>query len=288
MGTMSHSTRQYVPDAKPFLKWAGGKSRLIPKYQPYLPPRDEIAHYFEPFIGSAALFFHLQPARARLSDCNRKLIEVFEVVRDDVDALIEALQPHKNEKGYYYRVRAQEPADLSKVERAARIIYMNRTCYNGLYRENQKGEFNVPFGRYKNPTICDEERLHAASTALRGVELCAGDFTEAVAGAGAGDFVYFDPPYVPLNATSSFTSYSRFGFDESDHRRLADTFHALGERGCRVMLSNSSAPLVYELYEGHDYRLLPIKARRNINSKADKRGPVKELLILNYEPGRAG
>lgn len=288
MGTMSRSARRYVPEAKPFLKWAGGKSRLVPKYKPHLPPRDEIGCYFEPFIGSAALFFHLQPARARLSDRNPKLIELFQVVRDDVDRLIEALQPHKNEKSYYYQVRAQDPSTLSKVARAARIIYMNRTCYNGLYRENQKGEFNVPFGRYKNPTICDEERLQAASAALQGVELCAGDFAEAVAGAGPGDFVYFDPPYVPLNATSSFTSYSRFGFDESDHRRLAATVHTLTERGCRVMLSNSSAPLVYELYEGHGYRLLPIQARRNINSKADKRGPVTELLILNYEPGSAG
>lgn len=288
MGTMSHPTRHYVPDAKPFLKWAGGKSRLISKYEPYLPARAEIGRYFEPFIGSAALFFHLQPRWARLSDCNRKLIEVFEVVRDDVDALIEALQPHKNEKSYYYRVREQDPADLSKVARAARIIYMNRTCYNGLYRENQKGEFNVPFGRYKNPTICDEARLYAASAALQGVELCAGDFADAVAEAGTGDFVYFDPPYVPLNATSSFTSYSRFGFDEADHHRLAETIHDLGERGCRVMLSNSSAPLVYELYEDRGYELHPIKARRNINSKANKRGPVTELLILNYAPDAAG
>jgi DNA adenine methylase len=288
MGTMSHSVRRHVPDAKPFLKWAGGKSRLIPKYQTYLPAREAIKRYFEPFIGSAALFFHLQPARACLSDCNRKLIEVFEVVRDDVNGLIEALQPHRNEKDYYYRVRAQNPADMDKAARAARIIYMNRTCYNGLYRENQQGEFNVPFGRYKNPTICDEDRLHAASAALQGVDLCATDFAEAVAGAGAGDFVYFDPPYVPLNATSSFTSYSRFGFDESDHRRLAETVHALTKRGCRVMLSNSSAPLVYELYEGHGYQLMPIQARRNINSKANKRGPVTELLILNYEPGAGG
>lgn len=288
MGIMSLSTRQYVPDARPFLKWAGGKSRLIPKYEPHLPPQEAINRYFEPFIGSAALFFHLQPARARLSDCNRKLVEVFEVVRDQVEALIEALQPHENEKAYYYEVRAQNPRELSKVERAARIIYMNRTCYNGLYRENQKGEFNVPFGRYKNPTICDVERLHAASAALQGVELCAGDFADAVAEAGPGDFVYFDPPYVPLNATSSFTSYSRFGFDEEDHRRLAATFHDLSERGCHVMLSNSSAPLVYELYQGRGYQLYPIQARRNINSKADKRGPVKELLIVNYESTPAG
>lgn len=273
-----------VPDARPFLKWAGGKSRLIADYEPYLPPAETIRHYFEPFIGSAALFFHLQPARARLADCNRKLVEVYEVVRDEVDDLIAALQPHKNEKKYYYRIRSQDPRSLDKVERAARIIYMNKTCYNGLYRENQQGEFNVPFGRYKHPRICDEPRLRAASRALQDVELCAGDFADAVAGAGEGDFVYFDPPYVPLNATSNFTSYSRFGFDDYDHRRLSQTIANLTARGCRVMLSNSAAPLVYELYDRAEYTLHEIEARRNINSKANCRGPVTELLILNYQP----
>ena len=159
---------------------------------------------------------------------------------------------------------------------------MNKTCYNGLYRENQKGQFNVPFGRYKRPKICDEPRLHAASQALQGVTLCDADFAEAIRDAGQGDFVYFDPPYVPLNATSSFTGYSRYGFDDEDHCRLAQAFHELTERGCRVMLSNSSAPLVYELYEGHGYRLEEVQARRNINSKGHKRGPVTELLIMNY------
>ena len=280
---MTDSTPPRVAGARPFLKWAGGKSRLISQYEPYLPDRDGVLRYYEPFIGSAALFFHLQPHDARLSDCNKKLIEVYEVVRDDVEALIEALQPHKNEKGYYYDVRAQDPADLTKVERAARLIYMNKTCYNGLYRENQKGEFNVPFGRYKRPKICDRPRLRAASKALQGVHLAAVDFEEAVADAGKGDFIYFDPPYVPLNATSSFTSYSRFGFDEADHRRLAAAYRELHERGCRVMLSNSSAPLVYDLYETPEYQLIPVQASRSINSKADQRGPVTELLIVNYE-----
>ena len=280
---MTDSTPSRVANARPFLKWAGGKSRLISQYEEYLPPMDDVRRYYEPFIGSAALFFHLQPPVAYLSDRNRKLIETYEVVRDDVEALIEALQPHKNEKEYYYEVRAQDPADLTKIERAARLIYMNKTCYNGLYRENQKGEFNVPFGRYKRPKICDKPRLRAASKALQGVHLEAVDFEEAVAEAGEGDFVYFDPPYVPLNATSSFTSYSRFGFDEADHRRLAATYRALHDRGCRVMLSNSSAPLVRELYECPEFHLKPIQASRSINSKADKRGPVTELLILNYD-----
>ena len=286
MGRMTDSTPSRVATARPFLKWAGGKSRLISQYKEYLPEASAIKRYYEPFIGSAALFFHMQPPLAHLSDRNWKLVEVFEVVRDDVEALIEALRPHKNEEAYYYEVRAQDPAHLTKVERAARIIYMNKTCYNGLYRENQKGEFNVPFGRYKRPKICDKPRLRAASKALQGVYLDAVDFEDAVTDAGEGDFVYFDPPYVPLNATSSFTSYSRFGFDEADHRRLAAACRYLHNRGCRVMLSNSSAPLVYELYESPEFRLIPVQASRSINSKADKRGPVTELLILNYDTER--
>jgi len=279
---MPSSSRSFIPGAAPFLKWAGGKSRLIPKYAPYLPSRDDIRRYYEPFIGSAALFFHLQPSQARLSDYNWKLVETYQIVRDRLDELIAALQPHRNEKDYYYRVRSQNPKKLSPVQRAARLIYMNKTCYNGLYRENKKGQFNVPFGRYKRPKICDRERLRAASGALQGIELCDADFAKAICDAGPGDFVYFDPPYVPLNATSSFTSYSRFGFDDEDHRRLAQIYHELTARGCRVMLSNSSAPLVSDLYEGHGYHIVEVQARRNINSKGHKRGPVTELLIMNY------
>lgn len=279
---MPSSSRPLVPNAAPFLKWAGGKSRLITKYEPYLPSRDDIRRYYEPFIGSAALYFHLQPQEAQLSDYNWKLVETYKVVRDQPDDLIAALKPHRNEKKYYYKIRSQNPTRLSPVQRAARLIYMNKTCYNGLYRENQKGQFNVPFGRYKRPKICDEQRLHAASRALQGVVLCDADFAEAIHDAREGDFVYLDPPYVPLNATSSFTSYSRYGFDDEDHCRLAQAFHELTERGCRAMLSNSSAPLVYELYEGQGYEIKEVQARRNINSKGHKRGPVIELLIMNY------
>jgi DNA adenine methylase len=268
----------------PFLKWAGGKQRLLGQYQPFLPARAEVGCYFEPFIGSAALFFHWQPEQAILSDRNEKLIELYCLVRDDVDGVIEALQPHRNEADYYYQIRAQEPGQLPAVQRAARLIYLNKTCYNGLYRENSRGEFNVPFGRYKNPTICDEARLRAASQALRSVELVAADFEEVVTQARAGDFLYFDPPYAPLNATSSFTSYNRYGFTAEDQKRLAATVKRLDARGCQVMVSNSSAPLIYKLYAGNGYHIQAIQARRNINSKADRRGPVRELLITNYPP----
>ena len=275
--------RTPVAQAAPFLKWAGGKKSLLPQYEPFLPAAGDINHYYEPFIGSAALYFHLQPANATLSDINSKLIEVYQSVQKRVTRVIAALKQHKNEEAYYYHVRGLNPNELTSAARAARIIFLNKTCYNGLYRENSKGEFNVPFGRYKNPKICDEPRLRQASHALQGVRLRTIDFARAVRQAEAGDFVYLDPPYAPLSATSSFTSYSRHGFDVADQQRLADLFRTLTDRGCRAMVSNSSAPLIYDLYDDPRYRIVDIQARRAINSKADKRGPVKELLILNYQ-----
>lgn len=279
---MADHAPEYVADARPILKWAGGKRRLLSQYEEHFPPLAQVGHYYEPFIGGAAVFFHLQPSPATLSDRNRNLIEVYRAVREDVDAVVAALQEHYNDEAYYYQVRATDPETLTLPQRAARLIFLNRTCYNGLYRENKKGEFNVPYGRYKNPTICQEERLRKAAVVLRRATLRAADFAEVVDAAAAGDFVYFDPPYVPLSATSNFTSYDRRGFAAADQRRLADAIAALTRRNVRVMLSNSSAKAVYDLYEGAGYRLIPIQARRNINSKADKRGPVQELLILNY------
>lgn len=273
----------YVNSILPFLKWAGGKQRLLVQYKPYFPPAGTIGHYFEPFIGSAAVFFHQQYPQATLADQNGKLIEVYRSVRDDLDQVLLALNLHRNEADYYYIIRALDPADLTAAERAARLIYLNKTCYNGLYRENSRGEFNVPFGRYKNPKICDEVRLRAASAVLQGVDLQVADFSDAVETAVAGDFVYFDPPYVPLSATSNFTNYNKRGFSREDQERLAKTVAELTDRGVKVMLSNSSAPLVYDLYGRSPYRIIDIRARRNINSNASRRGPVKELLILNYE-----
>jgi DNA adenine methylase len=278
---MAPSPPPFIEKARPFLKWAGGKSQLIGQYSPYFPKRGKIRRYYEPFVGSAAVFVHLQPSGACLADVNEKLVEIYEVVQKDVEALIDALRGYQNDEDEFYRIRAQKPEELGKVERAARMIYLNRTCYNGLYRENRSGEFNVPFGRYNNPTICNPTRLRRASEALAGTTLQNADFEEVVERASSGDLVYFDPPYVPLNATSNFTSYNRHGFSADDQRRLADTFHGLASRGCSVMLSNSSAPLVYDLYDGKGYRLLEMKARRSINSRADSRGIVTELLILS-------
>ena len=278
------TTFTYVENAAPFLKWAGGKSRLLKQYSPYFPPRNEIRHYYEPFIGGAAVFFYLQPQETTLSDINKKLVDVYRIVQQDVEGLIRLLKEQKNEKEYFYRIRALDPADLSPQEQAARLIFLNKTCYNGLYRENRGGRFNVPFGRYKNPKICDEQRLRTASTVLQGVNLQEADFDQAVSNAIPGDFIYLDPPYAPLSATSNFTSYNRYNFLIADQRRLADTFHDLTARGCDVMLSNSNAPIIYELYGDRGYHLIEVKSRRNINSKADRRGLVTELLILNYDP----
>lgn len=271
-----------IDGARPFLKWAGGKSRLLKQYGPYFPEREGIQRYYEPFIGSGAVYFHLQPKNAVLADINEKLIEVYQVVQQDVESLIDILGKYRNEEEQFYRVRAQNPIELDRVKRAARLIYLNKTCYNGLYRENKKGEFNVPFGRYKNPAICDPSRLRTASRALQGVQLKDNDYDDVVVSAAPGDFVYFDPPYAPLNSTSNFTSYNRHGFDINAQKRLADTFDRLTAERCSVMLSNSDTPLIRELYGEKGYRLIEIQARRFINSKADRRGPVTELLILNY------
>ncbi|MFO7678422.1 MAG: Dam family site-specific DNA-(adenine-N6)-methyltransferase, partial [Chloroflexota bacterium] len=177
----------------PFLKWAGGKQRLIAQYEPYLPPLPAIGRYYEPFIGGAAIFFHWQPPAATLADRNERLVDVYRAVQQDVDAVIEALRPHRNEEAYFYAVRAQDETTLTLAERAARLIYLNKTCYNGLFRENSKGQFNAPFGRYAKPVICNEPRLRAAAAALQRVDLAAGDFEDVVETAVAGDFIYCDP-----------------------------------------------------------------------------------------------
>jgi DNA adenine methylase len=279
---MTPNTTNTIDGARPFLKWAGGKSQLLKQYGPYFPEREGIQCYFEPFLGSGAVFFHLQPRKAVLADINEKLVETYQVVQQDVESLIDILGQYRNEEEEFYRVRAQNPVELDMIERAARLIYLNKTCYNGLYRENKKGEFNVPFGRYKNPAICNPLRLRTASKALDEVHLKNSDYDEVVDSATPGDFVYFDPPYVPLSATSNFTSYNRHGFGMDDQKCLADTFDRLTSERCAVMLSNSNTPQVRELYGGKGYRLIEVEARRFINSKAARRGPVTELLILNY------
>ncbi len=268
--------------AGPIVKWAGGKKSLLQQYQPHFPPKGNYNRYFEPFLGGGAIFFYLQPAQSFLFDLNSELIELYQVVRDNVEDLIGALKKHRNEEAYFYRIRAIDPAELTPVEQAARFIFLNRTCYNGLYRVNRRGQFNVPFGRYDNPTICAETKLRAASMALRNAQLKVADFSHVLELAQAGDLVYFDPPYEPLSPTSNFTSYTSNGFSSEEQRRLAGVFRELDDRGCLLMLSNSTAGLIHELYTG--FQLHEISARRAINSKAERRGLVKELLVTNFPP----
>jgi len=268
--------------ASPILKWAGGKSALLSQFTRYFPNAECYERYFEPFVGGAAVFFHLQPPQSFLFDLNIHLIEVYTIIREQVDDLIEALRVHFNDRDYFYWVRAQNPMDLSPVQRAARFIFLNRTCYNGLYRVNRQDQFNVPFGKYKNPLICDEAGLRTVSAALQNTHLQVADFEIVLKLAKPHDLIYFDPPYEPLSRTSSFTSYTSSGFTQFDQSRLAETYQILNERGCLLMLSNSSAPLIYELYQ--NFHIHEISARRAINSNPNGRGIIRELLVTNFPP----
>jgi DNA adenine methylase len=260
---------------RPFLKWAGGKRQLLERLRARVPKSYE--HYFEPFLGGGALFFALRPARGVLSDVNRELIDCYTAVRDDVAGLVRALRERRYDENHYYKVRDAEPSKLPLIERAARTIFLNKTGFNGLYRVNRSGKFNVPFGRYAKPAICDEENLRACSAALAGVELVAADFAAVAVRATAGDFVYFDPPYVPLSRTAAFTAYAPGGFDFDAQSRLAAFFGELAHRGVAVLLSNSDVPELRKLYAA--YRIDTIEATRVINCKATRRGPVRELLV---------
>ncbi len=272
------NSTQMVHKASPIVKWAGGKGQLLPQLEPLFPVK--FTGYFEPFLGGGAVFFHLQPPRVVISDINQELINAHIVVRDSVEELIANLSRHVYDKEYYYEVRAQDPVTMSSVERAARLIFLNRTCFNGLYRVNQKGKFNVPFGRYDNPIICDAGKLRATHEALQGAEILAEDFGAVLQLAGKQDFLYLDPPYHPLNETANFTNYTQGGFGEDDQRRLAKVLANLDSLGCRWLLSNSDTPLIWELYRGLNIKRL--EARRAINSKVEKRGVIGELAIRNY------
>ena len=264
---------------RPFLKWAGGKGQLIQQYNQYFPK--QFSAYYEPFLGGGAVFFHLLPARSHLMDINAELVNVYGCVRDHVEALVDCLKVHRDRHcaDYYYQIRASIHG--SPLERAARLIYLNKTCFNGLYRENSKGLFNVPIGSYKKPTICDAELLYATSTALRSTVIEEGSFETVLSYATSShDFVYFDPPYHPLSATSKFTSYNRYAFTEDDQIRLRDTIVTLAKRGVKVMLSNSDCPFIRDLYQ--DFEMHTIVASRAINSNAAKRGKITEVLVTSY------
>lgn len=270
---------------RPFLKWAGGKGQLLGELMARVDSAGQYGRYHEPFVGGGALFFEMVRTgrlrgNATLSDGNPNLIDAYWGVKKDVEGVIRLLLNHKNRhsKEYYYVVRANVPED--RLERAVRIIYLNKTCYNGLYRENRKGAFNVPCGRYKNPTICDEQNLRAVAKELRRARIETKHFAKVLDRAQAGDLVYFDPPYQPVSKTASFTSYEKDGFGEVSQRQLADVFRQLDEMGVKLLLSNSMTPLVRELYA--PFNIEQVFANRSVNSKADGRGKVREALVSNF------
>jgi DNA adenine methylase len=267
---------------RPVLKWAGGKSRSVPHISRLLPP--SIETYYEPFVGGAAVFFALASEgrfkKAVLSDQNPALIDVYRAVksRRHVETLIKILKGYRYEHDEYYRIRAIDPATLDLPERAARIIFLNKTGYNGLYRVNSRGQFNVPFGRHRAPTICDADNLRAAHAVLKKVTLDVKDFDEAVVDAEPGDAVYFDPPYDPVSKTSNFTAYHKDEFGKDNHERLARTFARLVEDGVDVVLSNSSTKFTNDLFAAWKSEHIPVS--RPINSNPDARGVIDELLVV--------
>ncbi|MBX2810244.1 MAG: DNA adenine methylase [Myxococcales bacterium] len=274
--------------ATPFLKWAGGKTRLLSRILPRFP--DHLGTYYEPFLGGGAVFFAMAAAQrfdqAVLADTNSELINLYRVVRDNCASLIRGLTPHvakAKEPDWFYYVRSLKPAELEPIERAARTLFLNRTGFNGLYRVNRRGEFNVPFGKYPNPKVLDVARLEAASRALQGVELRCADFAAVAAEAGEGDGVYFDPPYVPISATSSFNAYQAEAFGAEAQEQLVDTFRCCWKRSAIAVMSNSDCEYTRELYRCLDVEV--VRVPRAINSVGSGRGRVNELLVVG--PGSA-
>lgn len=278
-----------VKNARPFVKWVGGKGRLVSELTKYLP--ETYGDYYEPFVGGGAVFFSLNPKRAYINDLNLVLITLYTFIKKDVQRVILSLEKLESEyhsllsledkKALFLQKRAEfnELANDS-FEKSILLIFLNKTCFNGMYRENSKGHFNVPFGKHDNPTICDKINLIATSNSLKHVTITHSSYEVLTAKAKTGDFIYFDPPYHPLNTTSSFTSYQAGGFSAEDQEKLRDEFKRLSDIGCKVMLSNSNSALINKLYE--DFNIHKIYAARAINSKGDGRGKILEVLVTNY------
>ena len=269
---------------QPFLKWAGGKRQLLGEIRKYVPKRFNT--YYEPFIGGGAVLFDLQPKKAIINDVNTELVNTYKVIRNQVNEIIDDLSKHRNEKDYFYELREldrqPEFQELSAVERASRLIFLNKTCFNGLFRVNSQGQFNVPFGDYKNPNIVNEIIIRAVHHYLSSndVQILNQDFIDAVSTAKKSDFIYIDPPYDPVSDTSSFTGYSLDGFDRKEQIRLKETIDDLTKRGCHVLLSNSATDFIKDLYS--DYKTVIVEATRAINSNAARRGKIDEVLVMNY------
>ena len=268
----------------PFLKWVGGKRQLMPSIVEHLPENIKDYKYIEPFIGGGAVFFNLQPKNAIINDYNEELINVYQVIKDNLDELIIDLKKHKNEAEYFYTIRSLdrngEFKKLSAVQRASRVIFLNKTCFNGLYRVNNAGEFNSPFGRYKNPNIVNEPTLKAVNKFLNNnnVEINSGDYSEILKQTDKKCFVYLDPPYHPISESSNFTGYVQGGWNMYDQIDLKTACDELNKKGVKFLLSNSSAEFIKHLYK--DYIITIVKANRAINSNGADRGEVDEVLNM--------
>lgn len=276
-----HIVKESIKNTKPFLKWAGGKTQLLSELSQFIP--DEYGTYIEAFLGGGALFFHLRPSKAILSDINPELINCYTVVRDHVDALISKLKTFNDSESFYYEIRSANLTTLNDIERAARFVYLNRTCFNGLYRENKNGEFNVPYGKYKNPQFCDEDRLYTANEALQGAKLVCADYKTVLKRyAQFGDLIFLDPPYVPVGKFSDFQRYTKDFFYDDDHIELRDEFNRLEAIGAKVILTNSNVEFVHELYNGHKIEVFNTK--RLISSKSSTR--TGQDLVVHSTNGK--
>lgn len=276
-----------IINARPLVKWVGGKRQLIEQFHDLFPKPDEYKNYFEPFLGGGAVFFSLQKKKSYLSDINEELINMYQVVKNKPEELINFLKTLEYNKICYEEIRAWDrnrnwKKKYSVIERAGRFIYLNRTCFNGLHRVNSRWEFNVPIGNYKNPDFVQEKNILNTSKLLQKTEaeIEVESFEHVVKKAKKWDFIYLDPPYDTLTETANFTSYNKDSFGRDMQIKLADVFKSLNKKGCKVMLSNHNTPFIRELY--WDFRLEVVSARRNINSKSDARGGVEEVVVLNY------
>jgi len=279
------------PLIKPFLKWAGGKRQLLAEIKKHLPDNINNYTYFEPFLGAGAVFLYLQPKKAVINDSNEQLILTYNVIKDNIDELITLLKKYqkKNNEDSFYKIRNidREPEKfikLSNIEKAARLIFLNKTCFNGLYRVNSQGLFNVPYGKYKNPSICEEIVLRQISDYFNSssISILNCDFEDAVEKADKKSFVYFDPPYHSPNKTN-FTGYQADGFNEDEQKRLRDLIIRLTNRGVKCLLSNSDTDYIQELYKNKLFKIISVQAKRAINSDSAGRGNVNEVLIKNWE-----
>ena len=270
----------------PVVKWVGGKRQLLDDIIPLLP--DNFSTYVEPFVGGGALLFEIQPKKAIVNDLNHELINLYKVIKDNPNELLLLLEEHElnNSEEYFYQIRALDRSEsydqMSDIEKAARIIYLNKTCYNGLFRVNQSGQFNSPYGKYKNPNIVNKPVVLAMANYFQNnnITLLNGDYKMALKKLRKGAFVYFDPPYMPISSSSSFTGYTENGFDKKQQIELKEECDKLNSRGIKFLLSNSDHPFIRDLYK--DYEIITVRAKRSINSNSNKRGEINEVLVRNY------